>query len=174
MSLGTPVMTSKAASLTEVAGDAALPVDPLDIRAMTKIIQKIDADSDLRADLGRRGAERAKLFSPEAYRRRIGAPLSFCAWLNSIHRGGRLAKTSHYAWLDRPLFVRSYPPLRRPQFSYSIGCDLIASPVLRDRKRVVVGLWSSTSRHGKAFLQNCLTSRGTDACNSFRTSIYFR
>jgi glycosyltransferase involved in cell wall biosynthesis len=73
MSLGTPVMTSTAASLTEVAGDAALLVDPLDIRAMTKAIQKIDADSDLRADLRRRGAKRAKLFSPDVYRQRIGA-----------------------------------------------------------------------------------------------------
>jgi glycosyltransferase involved in cell wall biosynthesis len=73
MNLGTPVMTSKTASLIEVAGDAALLVDPLDIRAMTKAIRKIDADSDLRADLGRRGAERAKLFSAEAYRQRIAA-----------------------------------------------------------------------------------------------------
>jgi len=72
MSLGTPVMTSKAASLTEVAGDAALLVDPLDIGAMTKVIQKIDADRELRADLGKRGVERAKLFSPEMYRQRIG------------------------------------------------------------------------------------------------------
>jgi glycosyltransferase involved in cell wall biosynthesis len=73
MSLGTPVMTSNAASLTEVAGDAALLVDPLDIQAMTKAIQKIDADSDLRAELALRGARRAELFSPEAYRQRIGA-----------------------------------------------------------------------------------------------------
>src|SRR6266404_8261155 len=34
------------------------------------------------------------------------------------------------------------------------------------------GLWSSTARRGKVFLQNCLTSRRTDAWNSFRTSIY--
>jgi glycosyltransferase involved in cell wall biosynthesis len=73
MSLGTPVMTSKAASLPEVAGDAALLVDPLDIRDMTKTIRMIDADSDLRADLGRRGAEQAKLFSPAAYKQRVGA-----------------------------------------------------------------------------------------------------
>jgi glycosyltransferase involved in cell wall biosynthesis len=72
MSLGTPVMTSTAAALAEVAGDAALLVDPLDIRAMTNAIQKIDADSDLRAELGQRGAERAKLFSPEVYQQRIG------------------------------------------------------------------------------------------------------
>jgi glycosyltransferase involved in cell wall biosynthesis len=73
MSLGTPVMTSTAASLTEIAGEAALLVDPLDIRAMTRAIQTIDADQDLRADLGQRGVKRAKLFSQEAYRQRIGA-----------------------------------------------------------------------------------------------------
>jgi len=73
MSLGTPVMTSTAASLAEIAGDAALLVDPLDVRAMTKAVQMIDADRDLRADLAQRGPKRAKLFSPEAYRRRIGA-----------------------------------------------------------------------------------------------------
>jgi glycosyltransferase involved in cell wall biosynthesis len=73
MSLGTPVMTSKSASLAEIAGDAAPPVDPLDIRGMTKTVQVIDSDSDLRADLGRRGTERAKLFSPAVYRKPIGA-----------------------------------------------------------------------------------------------------
>ena len=56
MSLGTGVMTSNTAALNEVAGDAALLVDPLDIRAMTKATQKIDADGDLRADLGQRGS----------------------------------------------------------------------------------------------------------------------
>jgi len=60
-------MTSTTASLSEVEGDAALLVDPLDIGAMTKAIQKIDADSDLRAELGQRGAERAKVFTPDVY-----------------------------------------------------------------------------------------------------------
>jgi len=60
MTLGTPVMTSNTTSLAEVAGDAAVLVDPLDVRAMTKAVQRIDADTDLRADLARRGAERAK------------------------------------------------------------------------------------------------------------------
>lgn len=84
MSLGTPVITSKAASLTEVAGDSALLVDPLDIQAMTKVIQKIDADSDLRADPGQRGAQRAKEFSPAAYRRRIGTLYRSVLGSNSI------------------------------------------------------------------------------------------
>src|SRR5260370_28541138 len=38
----------------------------------------------------------------------------------------------------RPLSVHSYPRLRRPQFSYSIGPSHIPSLVLRDRERVVV------------------------------------
>jgi glycosyltransferase involved in cell wall biosynthesis len=66
-------MTSNAASLAEIAGDAALLVDPLDIRGMTKTIEVIDADSDLRAVLAWQAAERAKLFSAAAYRKRIGA-----------------------------------------------------------------------------------------------------
>jgi hypothetical protein len=53
-------------------GDAALLVDPLDFGAMTKAIQKVDAESDLRAELGQRGAERAKLFSPDVYQQRVG------------------------------------------------------------------------------------------------------
>jgi glycosyltransferase involved in cell wall biosynthesis len=73
MSLGTPVMTSKTASLAEVAGDAALFVDPLDIQAITATIRTLDADGDLHAELAKRGVERAAFFSPEAYKRRIGA-----------------------------------------------------------------------------------------------------
>jgi hypothetical protein len=38
----------------------------------------------------------------------------------------------------------------------------------------LAGLGSHAARWGKAFLQNYLTSLGTDAWNSFRTSIYLR
>jgi glycosyltransferase involved in cell wall biosynthesis len=72
MLLGTPVMTSKVASLPEVVGDAALLVDPTDIGGMAAAIRKIDLDADLRAELSAKGLERAKMFSPEAYRARLG------------------------------------------------------------------------------------------------------
>ncbi len=72
MLLGTPVMTSNVSSLPEVAGDAALLVDPTDIDQMAAAISAIDSDSDLRAELTARGRARAMLFSPEAYRSRLG------------------------------------------------------------------------------------------------------
>jgi glycosyltransferase involved in cell wall biosynthesis len=73
MTLGTPVMASNAASLPEIAGDAAILVDALDIAAITKAIQTLDSDDDLRLDLQRRGLKQAKKFSPEKYQERIGA-----------------------------------------------------------------------------------------------------
>lgn len=73
MLLGTPVMTSTVSSLPEVAGDAALLVDPHDLDAMTKAIRTLDNDADLRAELSRRGKLRAEFFSAERYRERLGA-----------------------------------------------------------------------------------------------------
>jgi glycosyltransferase involved in cell wall biosynthesis len=65
------VMTSNVSSLPEVAGDAALLVDPTDIDAMAAAIRRIDLDADLRAELSARGRRRAKSFSPEVYQRRL-------------------------------------------------------------------------------------------------------
>jgi glycosyltransferase involved in cell wall biosynthesis len=71
MQLGAPVMTSNVASLPEVAGDAAVLVDPLDIGDMARAIKTLDDDGDLRAELRARGRERALRFSPEKYRERV-------------------------------------------------------------------------------------------------------
>jgi glycosyltransferase involved in cell wall biosynthesis len=71
MLLGTPVMTSNVSSLPEVAGEAALLVDPTDMDQIAAAIRKIDHDADLRAELSANGRERAKFFSPEAYRLRL-------------------------------------------------------------------------------------------------------
>ena len=71
MSLGTPVMTSNTASLPEVAGDAAILVDPLDVEDMARAIRALDCDGDLRSELRARGLKRAELFSPENYQKRI-------------------------------------------------------------------------------------------------------
>jgi glycosyltransferase involved in cell wall biosynthesis len=72
MLLGTPVMTSNVSSLPELAGNAASLVDPTDLDAMIAAIRALDNDADLRAELSAKGRERAKLFSPEAYRQRLG------------------------------------------------------------------------------------------------------
>ena len=71
MALGTPVVTSTASSLPEVAGDAALLVDPYSIDDIAKAIRTIEADADLRAGLIERGRVRAREFSPAAYDERL-------------------------------------------------------------------------------------------------------
>jgi glycosyltransferase involved in cell wall biosynthesis len=71
MLLGTPVLTSRASSLPEIAGDAALYVNPYDIDDIAQAIKMITADRDLRTELARRGRAQAALFSVERYRQRI-------------------------------------------------------------------------------------------------------
>jgi glycosyltransferase involved in cell wall biosynthesis len=63
MACGTPVACSTAASLMEIAGDAALPFAPHDVDAMAAAIGSLLADADLRKDLSRRGIQRAAQFS---------------------------------------------------------------------------------------------------------------
>ncbi|WP_237216834.1 glycosyltransferase family 4 protein [Falsiroseomonas oryziterrae] len=71
MHLGTPVMTSNSSSLPEVAGDAALLVDPYDTRAMAEAIQALDRDEALRARLAALGPPQAASFSTERYALRL-------------------------------------------------------------------------------------------------------
>ncbi|NYD91308.1 glycosyltransferase family 4 protein [Sphingomonas melonis] len=73
MLLGTPVLCSNTSSLPEVAGDAAIAVDPYDTAAIAAGLRALDADAGLRADLTRRGHAQAAHFSPERYRARLAA-----------------------------------------------------------------------------------------------------
>ncbi len=73
MHLGTPVMTSTAASLPELVGDAALTIDPYDVRGMVEAIRALDSDAALRQRLSQAGPVRAEMFSPERYRERLAA-----------------------------------------------------------------------------------------------------
>ena len=59
MASGTPVVCSNTASLPEVAGDAALLVDPCDVSALAGAVSRLSADAALRADLRERGLARA-------------------------------------------------------------------------------------------------------------------
>jgi glycosyltransferase involved in cell wall biosynthesis len=63
MSLGTPVITSEISSMVEVAGGAALLVDPFDIGDIARAMGKMSSDAALRADLIQKGLRRAKTFS---------------------------------------------------------------------------------------------------------------
>ncbi len=71
MSLGAPVLTANVASLPEVVGDAAVLIDPYDVRAIAEAIQALDAHESLRAELSNRGPRRAAQFNAEAYDRRL-------------------------------------------------------------------------------------------------------
>ena len=59
MAAGLPVLTSNGSALPEVAGGAALLVDPLDTDAIAHGLTRLLADEDLRADLTEKGQRRA-------------------------------------------------------------------------------------------------------------------
>jgi glycosyltransferase involved in cell wall biosynthesis len=63
MACGTPVVTSNVSSLPEVAGGAALLVDPHDAAAIADGIRRAVTDDTLRADLIAKGHARARDFS---------------------------------------------------------------------------------------------------------------
>ena len=71
MALSTAVLTSTGGSLPEVAGDAAVIVDPYDVQAITRGIQALDADEGLRLEIQARGVIQAAHFTPEAYQARL-------------------------------------------------------------------------------------------------------
>jgi glycosyltransferase involved in cell wall biosynthesis len=60
---GTPVITSRTTSLPEVAGDAALLVDPLDVLAIGCAMQRLATSVALRQELRDRGSRRLEAFS---------------------------------------------------------------------------------------------------------------
>lgn len=60
MAAGVPVVTSSVSSMPEVAGDAALFVDPYDSASIACAIERILADAGLSAELTRKGLERAR------------------------------------------------------------------------------------------------------------------
>jgi glycosyltransferase involved in cell wall biosynthesis len=65
MASGTPVVTSNLSSLPEVAGDAAVLVDPYDAMAIKEGIRRVLTDEALREELRRKGLARARQFSWE-------------------------------------------------------------------------------------------------------------
>jgi glycosyltransferase involved in cell wall biosynthesis len=73
MLLGTAVLSSTAGSIPEVAGDAALLVDPYDIDAIKHAIIALAADDGLCDALVAKGRLRAPAFSPERHRERLKA-----------------------------------------------------------------------------------------------------
>ncbi|MBI2835998.1 MAG: glycosyltransferase family 4 protein [Acidobacteria bacterium] len=71
MASGTPVVTSNVSSLPEVAGDAALLIDPYDPDAIADGITRVLCDAALRKDLIAKGLVRANEFSWESSVKRV-------------------------------------------------------------------------------------------------------
>jgi glycosyltransferase involved in cell wall biosynthesis len=63
MAAGTPIVTSNVSALPEVAGDAALLVDPRDTGKLAAALRSLVEDRELRAGLGRKGLARVATFT---------------------------------------------------------------------------------------------------------------
>ncbi|MGF1522354.1 MAG: glycosyltransferase family 4 protein [Leptolyngbyaceae cyanobacterium] len=63
MACGTPVITSNCASMPEVAGEAALLINPYQVPELTQAMENICRDASLQKELCRQGLERVKQFS---------------------------------------------------------------------------------------------------------------
>ena len=63
MQCSTPVIASNTSAIPEIAGDAAILIDPLDVNAITHAIEMLLYDSKLCEDLRNRGKERVAQFS---------------------------------------------------------------------------------------------------------------
>jgi len=66
MHAGTPVICSRTSSLPELAGEAALLVDPLDVEAIAAAMGQIAGDAGLRESLRAKGFAQARQFTWEA------------------------------------------------------------------------------------------------------------
>lgn len=63
MGCGTPVITSNLSSLPEVAGEAALLINPYKVEEITAAMEKIATDDEMRSQLKTLGLQQAKKFS---------------------------------------------------------------------------------------------------------------
>jgi glycosyltransferase involved in cell wall biosynthesis len=63
MASGVPVVCSSTTSLPEVAGDAALLADPLDVDAISEQVSRAIHDTDLRSEMVRKGLRRVEHYT---------------------------------------------------------------------------------------------------------------
>jgi glycosyltransferase involved in cell wall biosynthesis len=92
MASGTPVVTSNVSSLPEVAGDAAVLVDPYDPQAIADGIYRVLTDEKLRRALIHKGIARAGQFSWEQSVRRVRQIYGEVSALNSHVAGGNIQR----------------------------------------------------------------------------------
>jgi len=78
MACGTPVLTSTATATPEVAGDAAMLVDPLDVEAIADGMRRLANDEELRRSLRELGYRRSKVYSWQKTSRKVAEALLAC------------------------------------------------------------------------------------------------
>lgn len=71
MTFGLPILTSRASSMPEVCGDAALYVDPFDVRDMREKVERLVGDKALREYLSERALQRAQQLTPAAFAEQV-------------------------------------------------------------------------------------------------------
>jgi len=71
MACGIPVVCSNASSLPEVAGDAALMVDPFDVDALAEAMARALEDTDLQQEMVAKGLAQAEQFTWEKAARQL-------------------------------------------------------------------------------------------------------
>lgn len=71
MALGVPVIISKRGSLTEVAGDAGLTIEPDDHAGISAAMQRVLSDGDLRRRMAADGIRRARAYTWPASANRV-------------------------------------------------------------------------------------------------------
>jgi alpha-1,3-rhamnosyl/mannosyltransferase len=83
MAAGCPVITSDVSSMPEVAGGAALLVDPRSPSDIAQAIRRVGESPSLRTEMALRGRERARIFTwPRACTESL-------AWFSGLAEGGR-------------------------------------------------------------------------------------
>jgi glycosyltransferase involved in cell wall biosynthesis len=88
MACGTPVITANRSALPEVAGEAAVLVDPTDASALAGAIAALAADERRRAFLARAGLARARAFTWERTARATAEAYRAVARQTVEERGG--------------------------------------------------------------------------------------
>jgi len=100
MVAGTPLVCSARTSLPEIAGRAALYVDPLSVEQMADGLARVLGDASLRARLVREGREQCRRFRPEVLRERAE-----CVWRRVLTQeegdGANLCEAGHQPKIGR-------------------------------------------------------------------------
>jgi glycosyltransferase involved in cell wall biosynthesis len=86
MACGTPVVTSNVTAMPEVAGDAALLVDPTSVEQIAEAMKRIVSDTALRHQLRAKGLLRAAQF-PWANTAAMVQELLFRSHPQPLHKG---------------------------------------------------------------------------------------